>query len=184
MTHPDTGLPVTTPTRTLFDIAATERDRAVERALEQLESRHLFDLKKIEALAARRLPGTRRVLRMLETTDPEELTATRSLLEERFLEMTRAHGFPPPLVDTPTPDGHRPDFHWPAHGVMVELDSVKHHLNRVAFERDRRQSNERQLAGTIALRFTYLQAKHEPGAIVRDVARALTRRARLLGVAA
>lgn len=166
------GFAVTTPARTIFDLAATEPDRVVERAIEQSDILHLFDLRKIDALAARRIPGTKAVLTLLETVDAEQQTATRSLLEEDFLALSRQYELERPRVNEFV-HGWRVDFHWPSRRLVVELDSAGFHLNRVAFERDRRQDTELQLAGWVVLRFTYRRVMRERRAVVAAVERML-----------
>lgn len=166
------GFAVTTPARTIFDLAATEPDRVVERAIEQSDILHLFDLRKIDALAARRVPGTKAVLTLLETVDAEQQTATRSLLEEDFLALSRQYELERPRVNEFV-EGWRVDFHWPSRRLVVELDSAGFHLNRVAFERDRRQDTELQLAGWVVLRFTYRRVMRERRAVVAAVERML-----------
>jgi hypothetical protein len=44
------GIPVTTPTRTLFDLASSLHRRALERALDEAEIRELYDLRALEAI--------------------------------------------------------------------------------------------------------------------------------------
>ncbi|HEX5897944.1 MAG TPA: hypothetical protein VFY32_01005, partial [Solirubrobacteraceae bacterium] len=46
------GIPVTTPSRTLLDLAATLPHRALERALDEAEIRELYDLSSLDALAS------------------------------------------------------------------------------------------------------------------------------------
>ena len=56
------GLPITTPARTLLDLASAGlRDRALETALDQAEQQRLLDFAELHALLARypRRPGTR-----------------------------------------------------------------------------------------------------------------------------
>lgn len=166
------GFAVTTPARTIFDLAATEPDRVVERAIEQSDILRLFDLRKIDALAAQRIPGTKAVLTLLETVDAEQQTATRSLLEEDFLALSRQYELERPRINEFV-HGWRVDVHWPSARLVVELDSAGYHLNRVAFERDRRQDTELQLAGWVVLRFTYRRVMRERRAVVAAVERML-----------
>lgn len=166
------GLPVTTPARTIFDLAATEPERIVERAIEDAEIDRLFGMRRITELADRRVPGTRAVLRVLEIVDPDQQTAMRSKLEEAFFVMSRRHAIERPRVNAHVGEW-RVDVHWPDRRVVVELDSAGFHLNRIAFERDRRQDADLQLAGWLVLRFTYRRVAREPGEVLAAVERAL-----------
>jgi very-short-patch-repair endonuclease len=109
---------------------------------------------------------------VLEVVDPDHQTAMRSKLEEAFFVMSRRHGIERPRVNERV-DGWRVDFHWPSRRVVVELDSAGFHLNRIAFERDRRQDEELQLAGWLVLRFTYRRVARAPREVLAAVERAL-----------
>jgi predicted transcriptional regulator of viral defense system len=85
------GIPVTTPARTMLDLAATLRRRPLERLLDQAENTRLTDVGSLAALA-RAQTGHRGASMLLEalTTHAPGTTITKSALEERFLQLCDA----------------------------------------------------------------------------------------------
>jgi very-short-patch-repair endonuclease len=66
----------------------------------------------------------------------------------------------------------RRDVIWPAHRLVVEVDSRGFHDTTEAFERDRIRDNELTLAGWTVLRFTYRRVVRDAAAVERDLVRA------------
>lgn len=85
------GIPVTSPFRTIFDLAAVAGRREVERAWHEAEVRQLTDRVSLPMLLER-YPGRRgtRVLRELLGSD-EPVGITRNEFEEAFLALIDAH---------------------------------------------------------------------------------------------
>jgi very-short-patch-repair endonuclease len=70
-------------------------------------------------------------------------------------------------------EGLTVDAYWPAHGLVVELDSVGFHSSRASFEEDRRRTELLQNAGLEVRRFTRDRLVREPDAVLRSVELAL-----------
>jgi Transcriptional regulator, AbiEi antitoxin len=106
-------LPITTPARTLLDLAAAGlRDRPLEAALDEAERRRLLDFAELHALLARypRRAGARSLKAQLARyCGPAD---TRSKLERLVNELCDDRGLPPPLVNTVI-EGRVRDFFWP-----------------------------------------------------------------------
>jgi predicted transcriptional regulator of viral defense system len=151
------GIPITSVPRTLLDLAATVRADRLERALAQAEHLELYDHRAITELLAR-ANGHRGRGALTEATALEP-KLTRSEWEVRMLRLVRTAALPEPLVNLPldAPDyGEcRPDFHWPAHDLIVETDGWKSHRTRAAFERDRAKDAALTAAGYRVVRFTW-----------------------------
>jgi very-short-patch-repair endonuclease len=167
------GIPVTTPARTLLDLAATLPQRGLERALDQAEIQELTDYPHLEALA-RAHPRHRGATPLLAALGRHTAgtTLTKSDLEERFLALCRANALPTPQVNTYA-EGFEVDFLFAAHRVAVETDSWRYHHTRQAFERDRARDAALAAAGYRSLRFTDLQVETEPRTVVHALAAAL-----------
>ena len=167
------GIPVTTPARTLLDLAATLSSRALERALDQAEIQRLTDYPALEALARAR-PRHRGAakLRAALVTHAAGTTLTKSDLEERMLALCRANGLPRPRVNAYV-EGLEVDFLFARHRVAVETDSWRYHRTRRAFERDRARDATLASAGYRTLRFTDHQIEAEPRTVVRALVAAL-----------
>ena len=151
------GLPVTTPERTLLDLATAVSGPVLERAVEQAEWRRLVDRSELERLAQSRRPGAP----ALRAALAEPLLVTRSVLERRFLAICRRHRLPAPLVNVVV-CGCEVDFFWPDQRLVVETDGGEHHRTRRAFERDRQRDVELQAAGFRPVRFTHRRVTREP----------------------
>ncbi len=148
------AIPVTTIEQTALDLAETLAGAQLRSLLEAIERRDRFDLGRFEALIAAS-PGRRGLTRLREAL--AELTDdapwTQSQLELAFLELVREHGFPEPHANVVVA-GRLVDFHWPDHGVVVELDGWRFHKSRRAFEGDRRGDTRLIIAGCRPIRVT------------------------------
>jgi hypothetical protein len=133
------GIAVTTVARTLLDLAATVRADRLENALAQAMRLRVYDHTAITDVIAR--SNGHRGGPVLTRATASEPKLTRSQWEIRMLGLVRGAGLPEPLVNEPfhAPDyGEcKPDFHWPAHSLIVETDGWDTHGTRAAFERDR-----------------------------------------------
>lgn len=161
------GIPVTSLPRTLLDLAEGE-GRELRRALDEADRLGLLRLDELEAAIARN-PGRRgiRPLRAL-IADYAGPTLTRSELEDRFLDLLREEGLPPPLVNA-TVAGIEVDAYWPRAGLVVELDGYDFHAGRRAFERDREREAAIREAGLDLLRFSWRQVTADPVRVLRLV---------------
>jgi very-short-patch-repair endonuclease len=170
------GIPVTTPARTLLDLAGIVPRHQLERAAEQAEVLHLADLTSLDALFQRypRRKGVRVLRAVVESGRPTKLT--RSELEARFLVFLDRHELPTPRVNARVPAGGRRlevDCVWPNERVAVELDGHAWHSSRAAFERDRARDRALQAAGWRVVRITWRQVRDEPEVVARDLRRLL-----------
>ncbi len=124
------GLRLTSPGRTLLDLAALLNARALERALDEAYYRHLVSritlVETLERNAHRTgAPALRRAL-----TDHElGSTRTETGLEETFLRAYRSHGHSPFRCQVPMAP-YRVDFLFPLQGVIVEIDGPAHRTRR------------------------------------------------------
>ncbi|HEX3804286.1 MAG TPA: type IV toxin-antitoxin system AbiEi family antitoxin domain-containing protein [Solirubrobacteraceae bacterium] len=131
------GLRVTSPARTLLDMAPRLTPKQLARAVNDLRLRKLLTLDDLADLIARN-PTHRGVTLLrphLELAQPEP---TRSSLEDDFLPLLRKHGLPTPRINVHVA-GHRVDAYFPDHNLIVELDGWGSHGTKGAFVGDRRQ---------------------------------------------
>jgi Protein of unknown function (DUF559) len=159
------GIPVTSVSRTLLDLAEVVRVNLLERAFETAERLNLLDLMAIEELLSRclRHRGRRALIDVLRRHRVPFMT--RSELERAFLELCRDAGLPLPLLNVIV-EGFEVDAVWLECKLVVELDSHEFHLTRAAFERDRVRDANLQLAGYRVIRITHRRLQDEPEAIV------------------
>ena len=161
-------IPVTAPSRTLLDLAATLSTRALARAIEAADRHQLLDIPELTGLceASSGRKGTGRLSSLLAHHRP--VPATRSELERRFLRLCRDAGLPRPAVNVPV-EGVEVDFLWPDARLVVELDGYAFHRDRESFEHDRRRDATLQAAGYHVLRVTYRRLVEEPAAVVGEL---------------
>jgi uncharacterized protein (DUF1697 family)/very-short-patch-repair endonuclease len=132
------GIRITTPSRTLVDLAATLRtDRLLERAFDEAHILELLDHAAVAEISARTRNGRRRLRRVL-ATHTAGTTATASGLEEAFLALTRAANLPAPLVNHRI-GRMRVDFLWPQERLVVETDGGRYHRTPTQRAADRRR---------------------------------------------
>lgn len=159
---------VTTPARTLLDLASSLPRRALERALDEAEINELYDLRELQAVALAHAGerGAGRLQRALdEDGDP---TLTDSELEELMLALCEDHS-----LERPKPQawvaGLRVDFLFAASRLVVETDGYRYHRTRRAFERDRERDAILARAGYRTLRFTHRHLKREPAMVAETI---------------
>jgi very-short-patch-repair endonuclease len=134
-------IPVTTVARTLVDLTEVLSADQLANVIHEAAFRNRFDDRAVRA-AMERARG-RRCLAVLEAaldSHARGSAGTRSDLEDSFLAIVRDAGLPEPLVNTRVAR-HEVDFHWPAHGLCVEIDGAGH-----ARQRTRREDRVRDAA--------------------------------------
>lgn len=163
------GIPVTTPARTVVDIATDLRPRSLERAVNNADKLDLIDAEEF-GLSLDRFtgePGVRPLRRLL---DPYTFRLSDSDLEVVFRPIARAAGLPPPLSKQPV-NGFEVDFFWPDLGLVVETDGLKYHRTPYEQIRDRLRDQTHTASGLAHLRFPHWQVAHERAHVRRMLAR-------------
>jgi very-short-patch-repair endonuclease len=162
------GIRVTTPARTLIDLADVLPRRQLERALD--EAAYL----RLDLSDLRPRPGRRGSAVLAEVLNRHGAgsTRTRSELEERMLSLCDRFRLPTPEVNA-TVEGYTVDFAWHEARLIVETDGWAAHGTRSAFERDRRRDADLVAAGWRVLRVTYVQLEREPEWVAERIAEAL-----------
>lgn len=154
------GIPVTSPARTLLDLA-TELDPArLERAVNEADKRDLIDPDTLRAGLGGYAgePGVRPLRTLL---DRHTFRLSDSNLEILFRPIAIAAGLPHPLTKVDV-NGFEVDFFWPELGLVVETDGLQYHRTPSAQARDRLRDQTHTAAGLTPLRFTHRQVKYEP----------------------
>jgi very-short-patch-repair endonuclease len=131
------GLRITTPARTLLDLAATEPARRVHRAVDQALVTEIYDQTAVDELL-HRCRGHRGVARLKAVLDERHPDAhrARSELERMALQSLRAAGWPDPEVNVVVA-GLEVDLLWRDRGLVVELDGRRFHAHRGHADRER-----------------------------------------------
>lgn len=177
------GLAVTSPARTLIDLARTagfhETVVALDSALKhgRGDARGLVDKSELAAAIARTPRGSARATRVAEFGDGRSANPGETLSRILFLEC----GFPPPRLQTehPNPDGgsYFTDFEWPEHGLIGEFDGRGKYLKgeflagrtpgEVVYQEKVREDHLRA-EGNRVVRWGWREL-HEPGRLIAQL---------------
>jgi hypothetical protein len=165
------GIPVTTPARTLFDLAAVVPPNHLEAAFHEAEMRRLTSPTSLDALVARypRRRGTGAIQAVLQKHEAIGATVPTSLLERRFLALLAAHDLPRPHINHLSDHGEM-DATWHEHKLVVECDGFASHGTRKAFEADRAKDRQLVVAGWRVIRITWRQLITDGDGIARQLA--------------
>jgi very-short-patch-repair endonuclease len=173
------GVPVTSPARTLVDLAPMLTAAQLAATLGEADRRDLLDLHAVEGalkrMKSRHGQGHARLRAALDAHLRAGAVLARSELEERFLDLVIDAGLPRPRLNAPAA-GYEVDALWPDHRVAVELDGWAHHKEREAAAKDRHKTNRLQLAGYAVLRFLHGDLVGRPAEVADEVRRALASR--------
>jgi very-short-patch-repair endonuclease len=161
------GIPCTSPSRTLIDLAEVLPTGDLLDALSEAVRLELIaDL----VPALERNAGHRGAAALQELVD--DLQPTRSRLEREFNRVVDAYDLPRPAINSRV-NGYEVDAHWPAHGLVVEVDGFEFHGTLAAFERDRGRDAELQAEGWRVVRITFLMLRREPARVAARIRRVL-----------
>jgi very-short-patch-repair endonuclease len=171
------NLPITSPARTIIDLAAETPIDQLERLIAEARVKGLIRDGELEKALQRNVgrSGTRRLRAVLEVEGKPGIT--RSEAERILRRVLRQAGLPQPQTNIKV-GPFEVDFLWPEHGVAIELDSWQFHGHRRAFERDRRKGLALQAAGLDLIRLSALQIRDESFPVIAQIARALDRATR------
>jgi very-short-patch-repair endonuclease len=166
------GLPITSPLRTLLDLAASEPLGVFERALAEAQ---VLGLLRGEAALERlreRSRGHRGAAAIGAALD-SGTAPTRSELERTLLRIVDAAGLPRPQSNVRV-HGVEVDALWAPQRVIVEVDGWAAHGHRAAFERDRARDAALAALGYVVMRFTWRQLTREPMLVAARLAAVLS----------
>jgi len=166
-------LRVTTPSRTIVDLAAILNGRALREAIERAQDMQRFDPDDVRATLARapRRPGTRRLTDLIALLQPA-MDNVRSHLERLFLALTRKARLPKPEPNV-TIAGRARDFVWREQRLVVETDGYRYHSTRQGRRRDNRRDRQLTALGWRPVRFTYEEIAFEPAEVADELAELL-----------
>lgn len=166
------GIPITSPGRTLLDLAPMLGSRELELAMGRAERQELIGSNGLETLLRRHrgrpgVPLLRTLVR--ERTGPD---FTRSEAERRCLQLLSTAGLPRPHTNVPV-GPYELDLFWPREGVAVEIDGRAHHTARTRFEGDRRKDVWLRARGIQVIRLTWRQITRDAVATAVQVGQIL-----------
>lgn len=169
------GLRVTSPARTLLDIAPRIREKTLTRAVNDLRRQRHLRLDDLAELLGRcpRHPGAGRLRPFVE----EGGGWTRSDLEDRFKAFCRRFGLPQPEINVKVA-GKEVDAYFPDERLIVELDSYEFHSDKATFRSDRDRDANALVLDLATVRITDDRLKETPEKEARRLLAILERRRR------
>lgn len=174
------NVPITTPIRTLIDIAGVLDADPFERAADDGHRRRMFThaslRRRVDELCGTGRAGSRMLKRLLVERDPAASLAGSSL-ERRFHMLLRVAGIALPVSQYDVPGLiARVDFAYPDIKVAIEIDGYRWHTGRAKFDADRRRRRKLRAARWDVLEFTWTDIRDFPEGVCGEVARALAAR--------
>jgi predicted transcriptional regulator of viral defense system len=167
------GVPVTSPARTIFDLAAREHPMRVERALDCALSHRLTNNAEmhhmLRVLARRGRSGITTMRQLLLDRPPDERLPD-SNLERRFRRIAAEAGYRELQAQFDIADETgwlaRVDFYYAPLRLVIEIDSVIHHSALTDRRRDDATTDRLIAAGYTVRRFTEVEIFFEPERVI------------------
>ncbi|MCW2993785.1 MAG: hypothetical protein JWQ18_1280 [Conexibacter sp.] len=175
------GIPITTVSRTLLDLAGCARARVLGRALHEAEVLRLLDVDDVVATIERN-PGRRgvRALRVaLGVTGSEP-----GVFTDMFVALCVDFGLPTPRLNVHVDGGDRlyeVDALFEAEQLIIELDGRQVHGTARNFQTDRRRDSVLAAHDFQTLRYTWHRLRDERAAVAGELRRTLALRSRATG---
>ena len=154
------GIAVTTPERTILDLASCyPHENYLEYVVQAARRKRLITYESMRATfdrhARRGLKGVRALRATLDKWDPTS-RPTESDMETMLLQALRQHGLPEPTLqyEVRDADGHlvaRPDAAYPETRIAIEYDSRQEHSDEFQLAKDARRRNALQVRGWVIL---------------------------------
>ncbi len=178
------GIPCTSPSRTLVDLAGQLSERSLRRLVEQAAVLRLLDIPGIDrSLARRRRRGAPMLRRVIAPWrgEGERPRRLRSRTEAQLFAAVAEAGFPRPRCNVKLEIDTRQlevDLLWEEQRLVVETDGEETHGTPAAFQHDRWRDQLLTAAGYRTVRITWHQLQHERAAVLERLGRMLRAAAR------
>lgn len=153
------GVPITTPSRTIFDLAGVLTPRHLRSAINEAHALRLPLRPSLPELLARhpRRPGAGSLRRLL-AEDQVGLGITRRQFEAAFFAFLAEERFPAPLINHPIRVGEEifvVDFAWPEARLVVETDGDAFHSSPRRRAADKRRDRRLRAIGWSVIRVAW-----------------------------
>jgi hypothetical protein len=169
------GIPVTSAARTLLDLATIRPERALRRAARQAQAMRLVNIRQILDVIDRSHghPG----VGALRAVVQRGAAPTRSMLEDRLLDLLDGAGIERPEVNAPLRFNAStiiPDFIWRDRRLAIEADSVTWHDHKLTREHDADKQAILEAHGWRVVRVSWEQTVERPRQTLARIQAALT----------
>jgi very-short-patch-repair endonuclease len=162
------GMWLTSPPRTIIDLASRLGPNLLERVVAEAQYRRLATESELSDLL-RRHTGKRGIGVVRTILDrPGGARRTRSPAERQMLHLLRRTGVTGYETNARI-HGYEVDLLWRELGVVVEIDGYDAHSGRIAFERDRLKVATLTANGLRVVPFTGRQIRDAPQSVIRTL---------------
>lgn len=175
------GIPVSTPARTILDVARYVGPARLGAMLDDAVRRDLTTYREVQQrfgeLAGRGRDGIATAREVLASR-PDGAAVPDSPLEDDVRRLLRRSGIPEPVLHHRVACGELTyvlDLAWPARLVALECDGFRFHRTPDQLDWDDRRRTELGLRGWLVLHTTRRLVHEDPARLTRDVAAALER---------
>jgi very-short-patch-repair endonuclease/predicted transcriptional regulator of viral defense system len=176
------GIPITTPTRTLIDVAASIADEALEAAVEDALHRGLTTSRRLRArldsLGGKGRAGSEALGALLQQRG--RVAALESVLEVKVWRLLTRSGLELPARQhwvRACGRRYRIDFAWPGRKLALEADGWSTHGTVGSFRADRSRSADLASCGWRVIPATWEDVERHPDVLLERIGRALAPRA-------
>ncbi len=166
-------VPVTSPVRTLLDLATLEPPNRLQRAVNEADKHDLIDPEALRR-AIEGYPGEPGVRLLRKVLDKDTFLLSDDELELLFHPLAREAGLPLPQTKVILNE-FEVDFFWPDLGLVVETDGWRYHRTPAAQTRDALRFQLHTASGLTPIRFSHYQVKHEPAHVLDILRRTASR---------
>jgi very-short-patch-repair endonuclease len=180
------AIPVTSPERTLLDLAwGSPSPNFLEMVAQSARRRRLLTYESTRELfdrhARRGLKGVKALRIVLDRWDPNS-RPTESVMETMLLQALRRNGLPEPVLQHEVRDDQdhvvaRTDAAYPSALIAIEYDSKQEHSDEFQLERDARRRNALQALGYAVLSARHADLRAGGGELCEQIARIMRRTA-------
>lgn len=157
------GIRVTSPARTLLDLAAVLPHGALRRVARRAQAQRAVSIRQILELLEQ--ANGHRGAERLRAVVADGPAPTRSDLEDLLLDLLDEAKVERPEINAPLRFGTQtivPDYLWRAQRVAIEADSVTWHDHKLTREHDAEKQARLEAAGLRVLRITWRQITRSP----------------------
>jgi very-short-patch-repair endonuclease len=176
------GIPITTPARTLIDLASVCPTHQVEEALDDALRRKMISIPRIRwRLAEIEGDGGRPGVSLLRSLIDAraEGVVSQSVLETHLLRAMASADLPKPTQQYEIRDreGHKAfvDFAFPTEKVAVEADGYRWHSGRIKWQADLTRRNRISSLGWCVIHVTWDDLMNRPDLVIDSITLALGR---------
>lgn len=171
------AIPVTTPARTLLDLAGVVSRNEVEEALDDALRRKLVSLPRLrwrlQEVGGMGTPGTATLRALIDARAKDFAAVPQSVFETKVLRLLKDAGLPVPVLQHEIRDerGHLVavvDFAFPDAKLAIEAEGYQWHTGRQRFDRDLARRNALTAIGWRIVHVTWRDLD-DPRAMIKAV---------------